>query len=47
MKQQGKDRYGSQYTMWQKKAWEFEIDEQAPVRYELLILWFILHHTIL
>ena len=34
MKQEGKDRYGSQFTMWQKKAWEFEIDDQAPVRYE-------------
>ena len=34
MKQEGKDRFGSQFTMWQKKAWEFEIDDQAPVRYK-------------
>ena len=34
MKQEGKDRYGKQFTKWQKKAWEFEIDDQPPVRYE-------------
>ena len=32
MKQEGKSRYGEQFTMWQKQAAEFEIDNQAPVR---------------
>eukprot|EP00891_Asterochloris_glomerata_P007803 jgi/Astpho2/7803/Aster-06094 len=32
IKQQGKDRYGEQYRMWQKQAAEFMIDGRAPVR---------------
>lgn len=32
MKEEGKQKFGSQYTMWQKQASEFEIDNQAPVR---------------
>ena len=32
IKQEGKQRYGEQFAMWQKRASEFEIDGQAPVR---------------
>lgn len=38
MKEEGKERFGSQFTMWQKQASEFEIDEQAPVRCIPLVL---------
>lgn len=34
MKQEGKSRYGEQFSMWQKRASEFVIDDQAPVRCE-------------
>ena len=32
IKQEGKQRYGEQFAMWQKRASEFEIDGQVPVR---------------
>lgn len=35
MKAEGKARYGSQFSKWQKQASEFQIDNQTPVRWPL------------
>ncbi len=37
LKHEGKARFGGAFESWQRRASEFEIDGQAPVRYEYAV----------